>query len=149
MAIGKGEDELRQLAVEVQVLEQTAATLQERMHMVNAIITDLSISSLALEGIGKEKEGSEILVPIGASSYVRAKLGLIDKVIVGVGAGVSVEKSVDEAKEIVKQRLEELQKTRVSIQQQFSQVAERINSDRQRFDELAAELRQGKPQPNV
>ena len=140
------EEELRRLAVEIRLLEQTAEALQSRANMINAVTTDLSYARMTLEGLEKESEKSELLVPIGGTSYVRARLENPDKVIVGMGAGVSVEKTREEAKEIIKKRLEDLEKTRASIQQQFAQVAEKINLDREKADALVATMREGKPQ---
>jgi prefoldin alpha subunit len=117
--------------------------------MVNAVITDLTYASMTLDGLEKEKENAELLVPIGASSYIKAKLANPDKLIVGMGAGVSVEKTLPEAKEIVKKRLEELEKTRLSFQQQFAQVVDRINDGRRKFDEMVARMRQEKAPGNV
>jgi len=145
----KVEEELRKLSVEMRILEQTAETLQSRINMVNAAITDLTYASKTLEGLEKEKEKSELLIPIGGSSYIRAKLENPDKVIVGMGAGVSVEKTLQEAKEILKKRMDDLEKARASLQQQFSQVATRMNQDKERFDVLANELRKGKTPRNV
>ena len=145
----KVEEELRKLSVEIRILEQTAETLQSRINMVNAAITDLTYASKTLEGLEKEKEKSELLIPIGGSSYIRAKLENPDKVIVGMGAGVSVEKTLQEAKEILKKRMDDLEKARASLQQQFSQVATRMNQDKERFDVLANELRKGKAPRNV
>ena len=124
------EEELNRLSVEMRFLEQTAETLQQRIGMINAAITDLTYANMTLEGIEKEKDDAELLVPIGSSSYIKVKLANADKVVVGMGAGVSVEKTLPEAKAIVKERLDELQKTMTSAQQQFAQVAQRINSGR-------------------
>jgi len=140
------EEELRRLTVEIRLLEQTAEALQSRANMINAVTTDLSYARMTLEGLEKESEKSELLVPIGGTSYVRAKLENPDKIIVGMGAGVSVEKTREEAREIIKKRLEDLEKTRASIQQQFAQVAEKINLDREKADALVATMREGKPQ---
>jgi len=137
----KSEEELRRLGVELRILEQTAEAIQSRIGMVNAVITDLTYAGMTLEGMEKERENSELLVPVGGSSYVKARLENPDKLIVGMGAGVSVEKTVQEAKEIIKKRLENLEKTRASLQQQFAQVAERIGEDREKFEKLVAELR--------
>jgi prefoldin alpha subunit len=145
----KVEEELRRLSVEIRFLEETAQALQSRMSMVNAVIKDLTYANMTLEGLEKNKVGSELLVPIGGSSYIKAKLHNPDKVIVGMGAGVSIEKTPQEAKGIVKKRLEGLEKTRMSIQQRFAQVAQKINEDRGKFEKLAAELRKGKPSKNV
>jgi prefoldin alpha subunit len=145
----KDEEELRKLSIEMRLLEQTAETLQQRISMMNAAITDLTYASMTLEGIEQEKENAELLVPIGGSSYVKAKLAAPDKVVVGIGAGVSIEKTVAEAKALFKERLEELQKTMGSAQQQFAQVAERINSSRNRLESLLTSVREGKTPGDV
>ncbi len=140
----KEEEELNRLTIEMRFLEQTAETLQQRISMINAAITDLTYANMTLESMEKEKDTAELLVPIGGSSYIKAKLANTDKVIIGMGAGVSVEKTLPEAKEIVKERLDELEKTMTSAQQQFAQVAERINSSRNRFENLLTKMREGK-----
>ena len=145
----KGEEELRKLSVEMRFYEQTAETVQSRLNMLNAVITDLTFATMTLEGLEKEKENAELLVPIGGNSYAKAKLANPDKLIVGIGAGVSVEKTLPETKETIKKRLEELEKTRMSLQQQFAQVVDKINDDRRKFESLVAELREGKAPENV
>jgi prefoldin alpha subunit len=145
----KAEEELRRLSVEMRILEQTAEALQSRISMINAVITDLTYANMTLEGMEKQKENTELLVPIGGNSYIKARLENPDKVTVGIGAGVSVEKTLQEAKEIIRKRLDDLEKSRTSLQQQFSQVIDRINEDRERFEELAAQLRKGTTSKNV
>jgi prefoldin alpha subunit len=142
--VSKEEEELRKLSVEMRFLEQTAQTLQQRISMVNAAMTDLSYANMTLEGMEKEKENAELLVPIGGGSYMKMKLASPDKVVVGMGAGVSIEKTLPEAKAIVKERLDELEKTLRSAQQQFAQVAQRINAGRSRVESLLATVREGK-----
>ncbi len=140
----KDEEELRKLSVEMRLLEQTAETLQQRMSMLNAAMTDLTYANLTLEGVEQESENAELLVPIGGGSYVKAKLSNSDKVIVGMGAGVSIEKTVSEAKTILKERLDELSKSATAAQQQFGQIAERINSGRNRLETLLSSARERK-----
>ncbi len=139
----KAEEELRRLSMEMRYLEQTADALQQRISMVNAALTDINYANMTLDGIEKEKETSEMLVPIGGSSYIKVKLADTSKVILGVGSGVSVEKNLSEAKATLKERLDELEKTMHAAQQQLSQVAERINSGRSRLETLLA-TREGK-----
>ena len=140
----KSEEELRRLSMEMRYLEQTAEALQQRISMVNAAITDISYANMTLDGIEMEKENAELFVPIGGSSYVKVKLADSNKVIIGLGSGVSMEKTLLEAKATLKERLDELEKTMNSAQQQFTQVAERINSGRSRLENLLG-AREGKP----
>lgn len=149
MLESKIEDELRKLNLEMRFLEQTAETIQSRINMVNAVITDLTYANMSLEGLEKEKENAELLVPIGGGSYIKVKLDSPDKVIVGMGAGVSIEKTLQEAKEIIKSRLENLERTQGSLQNQLVQVAQRLNEDREKFESLVAQLRGEKSSQNV
>ena len=139
----KNEEEVRKLSMQLRYFEQTAESLQQRLSMLNAAMTDLSYAKMTLESLEQEKENAEMLVPIGGSGYINVKLANPNKVIIGLGAGVSIEKTPLEAKAIVTQRMEELQKTHVSAQQQLSQISERISQDRDRLESLLSGIREG------
>ncbi len=143
------EETLRRLVVELRLLEGTANTLQSRLNFVNAILTELNYAKMTLEGLEKEKKNVPLFVPIGGGSYIRAKLESAEKVIVGMGAGVSVEKSLSEAKETVGNRIAQLEKTRRTLQQQLTQVAQKMEEDQARFQELSEKLREAERKRNV
>ena len=137
------EEFFRRLVVELRILEGTAEELQSRVNLVNAALTELRVSSMTLEGLEKEKTDAQLFVPIGGGSFVKAKLESADKVIVGIGADVALERTMKEAKENLGNRISELEKTRTSLGQQFAQVVEKIREDRARLEELTAKLREG------
>ncbi|MBE0511638.1 prefoldin subunit alpha [Candidatus Bathyarchaeota archaeon] len=137
------EEVFRRLVVELRMLEGTAEALQSRVNLVNAALTELRVSSMTLEGLEKEKKDAQLFVPIGGGSFVKAKLASSDKVIVGIGADVALERTMKEAKENLGNRIAELEKTRTSLGQQFAQVVEKIREDRTRLEELTAKLREG------
>lgn len=137
------------MAVELRILEGTAETLQSRLNLVNAYLTELNVAKLTLEGVEKETPDASMFVPIGGGSFVKAKLESNEKVIVGAGAGVSIERTMTEAKQTVQTRLGELEKTRTSLQQQFVQVVDRINEDRDQLQGLSERLSQAGRRTNV
>jgi prefoldin alpha subunit len=120
------------------MLENTAETLQSRINYVNAALTELTYSHLTLEGLEKEKPDAPLFVPIGGGSYIKAKLESSDKVVFGLGAGVAVEKTFTEAKEKIKGRIDEMEKSKTSMEQQLEQVLERIRTDRENLQEMGA-----------
>lgn len=132
----------RRLAVELRILEGNAETLQSRLNLVNAYLTELNVAKLTLEGVEKETPDASLFVPIGGGSFIKAKLESSEKVIVGAGAGVSIERTMTEAKQTVQNRLGELEKTGTSLQQQFVQVVDRINEDRDKLQDLSERLSQ-------
>jgi len=147
--VSSEEETLRRLAVELRILEGTAEALQSRINLVNATLTELRIASMTLEGVEKEKEGAPLFVPIGGGSYVKAKLESAETVIVGIGAGVAIERTIKEAKENLGNRIAEFEKTRNTFQQQLTQVIEKIQDGRSMFQELTAKLSEGERTKSV
>ena len=137
------EETFRRLAVELRILEGTAEALQSRVNLVNTALTELRVASMTLEGLGKEKKDAQLFVPIGGGSFIKAKLASSDKVVVGIGADVAVERTMKEAKENLENRIAELEKTRTSLGQQLVQVIGKIREDRARLEELTVKLREG------
>jgi len=137
------------LALESRFLEETINELQSRISFTNSAINELRISSMTLEGLETEKKDSQLFVPIGGGSYVKARLETANTVVVGVGADVAVERTLKEAKEELEARMAELEKTREALVQQFNQVVARIQDNRAQIEELTAKLREGEGQSGV
>ncbi len=123
--------------------------IQSRLNMTRAALTELKVSSLTLEGLEKEKKGTELFVPIGGGSYVKAKLETSKKVVVGVGANVAIEKTLKEAKEELGTRIAELEKTQEGLGQQLNQVFGRMQQNRAMMEEITAKLRKEGEQSGV
>jgi len=147
--VSSEEETFRRLVVELRILEGTAEALQSRVNLVNAALTEFRVASMTLEGLEKEKKDAPLFVPIGGGSYIKAKLESADKVIVGMGADVAVERTIKEARENLGNRIAELEKTRTTLGQQFVQVVEKIRDDRARLEELTAKLREGERAESV
>lgn len=137
---GSDQEALRNLVVELRILEGTADILRSRLNFVNVALNELNTARTTLEGVEKEKPNASLFVPIGAGSYIKAKLKSVDQVIVGMGAGVSIERSLAEAKQSIQTRIGEFEKTRVSLQQQLMQVIGKIQEDRNRLQDLTKRL---------
>jgi prefoldin alpha subunit len=147
--VSSDQETFRKLAVESRFLEEAATELQSRINMTNAALAELRVSSMTLEGLEKEKKGSELFVPIGGGSYVKARLETSKKVIVGIGADVAVEKSVKETREELETRIAELEKARDALGQQFNQVIGKIQDNRSQLESVSAKLREGEKASGV
>ena len=142
----KEEDIVRQLATEIRILEGSATSLQSRLDIVRAAINEVTLAHNTLEGMQQMHDGDETLVPVGAGSYVRMKISDSKKLIMGIGAGVAMERDVAGSVVELKGRLEEMDKARTSIQQQLDQTLARYQQDREALEDLLRQ-RQTTPQP--
>lgn len=134
------EESFQKLLIELRLLEGTADALQNRINLVSTAIAEQTYAFATIEGLQGEKKETPLLVPIGGGSFIKAKVATIKKMVVGMGAGVSVEKPRNEAKQIIEKRIAELDKSRSTLQQQLGQVLEGIRLNRQRLDEVSRRL---------
>ena len=135
--MSESEETLRRLLTELRLLEATVEALQNRVNLVNAAIAELSFASATIDGLEKETKGTSLLVPIGGGSFVKAEIATTETMVVGMGAGVSVEKPREEAKGTIEKRISELEKSRNTLEQQLGQVLERIRLNKQQLNEIS------------
>ena len=99
---------LEAMVNELNMYQRQAEVLNQQMETVKSTIADLNIASETLETI-KDKKDTETLVPIGAGSFIITEIKNTDEVIVGLGAGVAVKRTIDNAKESIKDQKTDLE----------------------------------------
>lgn len=140
MASPGKEDQLRRILYELQMMEGTAQVLQQRLQILANAQIELRVSQQSLTEMKDLQPDTPILVPVGGAAFIHAKTAPLDKVIVGVGADVSVEMEYPKALEDVNKRLEEVEKTLVAVEGQLSQVLAQMQSHQEVGNRLSAEL---------
>lgn len=135
------EEKLRNLVIELRMLENVSNELQVRIGIVDSALRELSIAATTIQNLEKLKVGDELLIPTGANSYVIAKISNVERVLVGVGGGVVIEKSTKDAVFFLESRANELNNVRSSLQQQLSNVLERMEILRREVEKVAGALK--------
>jgi prefoldin alpha subunit len=130
------DEDFQKSLVQLRAYEGSARALQARLGMVNAALNEFSLASTTLEGVKTQKTDEDALIPVGGGSYVRVKLSDISKIVMGVGAGVAVEKPIEDSVNEIKERIADLDKARTSLQEQLSQALFRIEENREKLGEL-------------
>ncbi len=130
------EEQLRQGLVQQRVYEGSARTLQARLDIINAAMNEFALASSTLEGIKSQKSDADALIPVGGGSFVRAKLADVSKIVVGVGAGVAIEKPIDLSITEIKDRIADLDKARTTLQEQLNQTLIRLEENREKLNEI-------------
>lgn len=143
MASQSKEDVLRRILYELQMMEGTAQVLQQRLQVLTNAQAELRMSQQSLDDMKGLKEDTPLLVPVGGGAFVHAKTASLEKVIVGVGADVSIEMELPKALEDVQKRLEEVEKTATAVEEQLGQVLAQMQSHQDVGNRLSAELQGG------
>ena len=122
--------------VQLRIYEGSARTLQARLDILNAAMGEFVMASSTLEGIKTQKASADTLIPVGGGSFVRAKLDDVSKIVMGVGAGVAIEKPIEDSIIEIKSRIADMEKARTALQEQLAQTLVRIEENRQKLGEI-------------
>ncbi|MGI5965086.1 MAG: prefoldin subunit alpha [Candidatus Methanomethylophilaceae archaeon] len=91
--------ELRQALQVLESYKEQMDALSRRISVLQISLEETFRARETLRQFSEAKEGDEILVPVGASVFVRAKVTGSDSAIVGIGNRVSVEKKLSDAED--------------------------------------------------
>jgi prefoldin alpha subunit len=133
-----GEDEIRAIVEQAQAYQQRMDMLQQQASLIQASVDDVDSALKALGTLESQEAGHEMLVSIGAGSFVHATVSKPGTVLVGLGAGVSVERSVADAKTIFQSRRTELEKVLAETTNALNQVASelmRLQQEAQKYQQ--------------
>jgi len=136
---------LERMYSEQQLTESNLTLLQQRIEMVQVYMTNYSSGLLVLEEIENREDGEEMLMNVGGSIFVQAKIVNPEKVIRGIGNGVRIEQSVADAKAAIIEAVASLEKQYEALTQEYQRLyahASRLNTQ---FQQLAAQIQSATP----
>ena len=124
---------LRSKLLEFQLVENRLKVLESRRNLILSKIAEIERTIQCLNDVQKSGE-SEILLSIGSNVYVPGSLKKSEKILVELGAGVAVEKSVEGARSFLEKKLKILENGIASIENEMVNLSQRLN-------ELGREIR--------
>ncbi|MBE6527955.1 MAG: prefoldin subunit alpha [Thermoplasmata archaeon] len=127
------DDELRQMLALMESYKARTEALSRQLTMLRTSLEEVNLASESIKALMAANEGDEIMIPIGASSFMNVKVTSNKNIIVGVGSGISVEKTPEDAKAYMEANAAELaeaaKKTASAlqeVQQALSTVSEAV-----------------------
>jgi prefoldin alpha subunit len=133
-----GEEEMRRLLAAYQQYQAQAEGIMRQINLTQITAEGLDRALGAVDALDKAEIGQEILVPIGSGSFIHGKLASKEKVVLNVGAGVSIEKTAAEAKVILSNRKAEVldgSKKLNDVLAKIDQEMQKIQAVMQQFEE--------------
>lgn len=95
------DEELRQAARTLDSYNQQLENISRQIRLLQASRDETVRASRTLEALADAKEGDEVLIPIGASSFVTVKVTDRKTAVVGIGNKISVDKEYSDAKDFM------------------------------------------------
>ncbi|MCJ7445618.1 MAG: prefoldin subunit alpha [Methanotrichaceae archaeon] len=132
------EEEIRRLILAYQQYQSQAEALVRQINLAQLTSAGLDRAIEAVQAMDKAYEGQNMLVSIGSGSFIHAKLASKAKVVLNVGAGVSIEKTTVEASESL-----QVQKSEISEGlKKMNDVLSKLDGEIQKIQTILAQYEQ-------
>jgi prefoldin alpha subunit len=118
-------------------LRQAMAALETSRAQLDALARQEELLRISLDEYVRAREtmaryaqaplGTQILVPIGANSFLFANVADVGRCIVGIGSEVALEDSLERAIERLDNRIKQLQEVQEGLVKRMAEMENRVN----------------------
>lgn len=102
------DDELRQMLALMESYKNRTEALSRQVNVLRSTLDEVNMANESIKALLAANEGDEIMVPIGASSFMNVKVASNKNIIVGIGSNISVEKTPEDASQYMEANAAEL-----------------------------------------
>ena len=132
------EKAMEKLAYEHQLLQAQAQLLAQNLELLTLGRNEFQAVKETIEGLKKAEGEVEILVPIGAGSFLKGLITDRESAIVSVGAGYAVEKNLDDAIIYLEERIREYDEAIAKTQEALKKLEAQLRELAKKAQELQA-----------
>jgi len=130
------DEELSRYMILIENYKEQLNSLEMQYSYLQAAIADYTKAKMTLEQLSKADDGTEILLPIGGSTFINATAKSTSKVLFDIGGGIVTEKTSDDAIKKIDKRIENLQQT----EEKLSSMAQQLQTEATEISDKAQKL---------
>lgn len=116
------EEDLQRRSMHLQILQANMQVIHERQHALASRLREFEETKQTIGEMKSVRSGSEILMPIGSGNFVSGKISGTEKVLVGVGGGIAIKKSPEDALKFLDERAAEAKSAMQELGMQFARM---------------------------
>jgi prefoldin alpha subunit len=115
---------LQRIRSEQRMVASNMEVLQQQLEMVQLSILNYRTGIGVLAELGKATGEEDVLLSVGGSIFIRARLPKENRVTRDIGSGVRVESTIEDAEKDIKERVEALEKRYESLREEYRKHAD-------------------------
>ena len=119
------EQRINEMAQQSRNLELYLNEIAGREAAVARLLEEARLASNALQNINSNNE-TESLMPIGTGVFIKANIPQITKLLVNVGAGITLEKNKEDTLNYIESRIKEFELALTQLTQQKQQITNQL-----------------------
>jgi len=133
MAVKKDEKKMAELLRQLRSLIAQIEALRVEIAQLDILISEYRATITTLRNLKDLGAGKEVLLPVGRIAQVGAKLEDVDKIVITIGSGISVELPFDEAIQQIEKEIlavialrEALERAMVELYAKVEELSQKI-----------------------
>jgi prefoldin alpha subunit len=103
------EEEITRNLTLIEYYKQQLESIDMQLQYLQSTLADYQWAKMTVEQLHAVDENSELLIPVGAGTFINGSLKNASNVLIGVGAGIVIEKTIDEAVLKLEERIKRIQ----------------------------------------
>jgi prefoldin alpha subunit len=135
--IADAEQQVQEDLARLEAYRNQLSAMMQQYQYLGASRADHQRAREALEGLDRATKDAEILIPLGADTFLRGAAASGAKVLLGVGSGVVMEADAPQVSEVLAQRAGKLELASKELEGQIGTLEQRIDLLQQRLKALA------------
>ena len=128
------EQKINEMVEQSRVLEAYMSDIINKESAVSRLIEEARLASSAVQNIADNEV--ESLMPVGIGVYVKALIPPVKKLLINVGAGVSIEKNREDTINYIESRLKEFEVALRQLASQKQQIAIRMEQIQRQINQM-------------
>ena len=135
------EEEITRNLTLLEYYKQQLESIDMQLQYLQTTLADYQRAKITVEQLHTVDDNSEILIPIGAGTFVNGSLKNASNVLIGVGAGVVLEKPVEETVVKLDERIKKIQENF----EKMASLGKKIQSDAEELSHKTQKMMEDQP----
>jgi len=131
----KEEDITKNLTL-IEYYKQQLESIDLQLQYLQSTLMEYQRAKLTVEQLSGLDANSEILIPVGGGAFVNGSLKNTSNVLIGVGAGIVIEKPVSDALNKLDERIKRIQENL----EKMAQLGQKIQSDAEELSQKTQQM---------
>ncbi len=135
-------EDLQTAVTEYEMLRAQLDALAQQNELLQMSLEEHMRAKETMTRFQKGGEGAEILVPVGANSFLFATIKEPDKAIVGIGSDITVEEDMDVAVKRLEERIGQITTAMKGLSERIVDVSQKVEEKSELVKELYSQVQQ-------
>jgi len=118
------EEQIQEKYMHLQLIAQTLRQVQQQLQLLDEQAAEIEKMTSGLGELMNAKIGVNLLVPVSEGIFAKASLSDHKTLLVNVGSNVVVEKTIEETRNLLQDRNQELKEHREELKKQNGELIE-------------------------